>query len=45
MLAWSGFLAAYKRAVKAEEYAAKDYIADAIDEWRKIFPSGFPAYG
>lgn len=41
----SRFTTAYNRAVKAEEYEAKDKIEDAIGEWRKIFGDTFPAYG
>lgn len=41
----SRFTTAYNRAVKAEEYAAKGKIEEAIREWRKIFGDTFPAYG
>lgn len=33
------------RARKAEEYANKGRTQDAINEWRKVFGSRFPAYG
>jgi len=35
----------YERAVKAEDYAARGYIKDAVDMWIKIFGGYFPAYG
>jgi len=41
----SRFTTAYNRALKAEEYAEKGYIADAIGEWRKILGDYFPTYG
>ncbi len=41
----SRFTTACNRAIKAEEYARKGYIANAIDEWRKIFGDSFPSYG
>lgn len=41
----SKFQLAYERAIKAEEYASKGYIEDAIDMWIKIFGDYFPAYG
>lgn len=41
----SRFETAYNRAIKAEQYAAKGWIEDAIGEWRKIFGDTFPAYG
>lgn len=39
------FQLAYERALKAEEYASKGYIKDAIDMWIKIFGDYFPVYG
>ncbi|MEM5777980.1 MAG: CBASS oligonucleotide cyclase [Candidatus Aenigmatarchaeota archaeon] len=39
------FQLAYERALKAEEYASRGYIKDAIDMWIKIFGDYFPAYG
>jgi hypothetical protein len=41
----SKFQLAYERALKAEDYASKGYIKDAIDMWVKIFGDYFPAYG
>ena len=41
----SRFQTAYSRAIKAEDYASRYYTQDAINEWRKIFGSYFPAYG
>ena len=41
----SKFEAAYNRAFKAEDYAGRGYIENAVDEWRKIFGDYFPAYG
>ena len=39
------FQLAYERAVKAEDYAARGYVKDAIDMWIKIVGDYFPAYG
>lgn len=39
------FQLAYDRAVKAEDYAARGNIRDAVDMWTKIFGDYFPAYG
>ncbi len=39
------FQLAYDRAIKAEEYAVRGNIRDAIDMWIKIFGDYFPAYG
>ena len=39
------FETAYTRAIKAEDYANRDYIEDAINMWRKIFGDYFPVYG
>lgn len=41
----SKFQLAYERAVKAEDYAARGYVKDAIDTWIKVFGDYFPAYG
>ena len=39
------FQLAHERAVKAEDFAARGYIKDAIDMWIKIFGNYFPTYG
>ena len=36
---------AYNRAIKAEAYEKEGKPESAIDEWRKVFGSSFPAYG
>ena len=36
---------AYKRALKAEDYADRYKVEDAIDMWRQIFGNYFPSYG
>jgi len=36
---------AYSRAARAEDYAARYNVVDAINMWRKIFGNYFPAYG
>lgn len=41
----SRFETAYSRARKAEEYASRGWIANAIVEWKKIFGDYFPTYG
>lgn len=41
----SRFETAYNRAIKAEQYAEKGNIEDAINEWKKIFGNYFPAFG
>lgn len=41
----SKFQLAYERAIKAEEYASRGYIKDAIEMWIKIFGDYFPVYG
>jgi len=41
----SKFQLAYDRAIKAEDYARRGYIKDAVDMWIKIFGDYFPAYG
>ncbi len=38
------FTTAYNRACKAEAYDRDGKVEDAINEWRKIFGSSFPAY-
>jgi hypothetical protein len=39
------FELAYDRAVKAEDYARRGYIENAVDMWRKVFGDYFPAHG
>ncbi len=39
------FQLAYDRAVKAEDYAARGHIENAVDMWIKIFGDYFPIYG
>lgn len=39
------FDTAYNRAVRAEGLAGNGKIADAVNEWRKVFGDYFPAYG
>lgn len=39
------FELAYNRAIKAEDYASRGYIKDAVDVWIQIFGEYFPAYG
>jgi len=39
------FELAYNRAIKAEDYASRGYIKDAVEMWIKIFGDYFPAYG
>lgn len=41
----SRFETAYSRAIKAEDYNARGYIADAFEMWEKIFGDFFPKYG
>ncbi len=41
----SRFDTAYSRARKAEEYASKGWVPDAIAEWKKMFGDYFPTYG
>jgi len=41
----SRFETAYSRAIRAEDYAERYSIPEAIDMWRKIFGHYFPAYG
>ena len=35
---------AYERAIKAEDYAQRGYIEEAVNRWRQIFGDYFPAY-
>lgn len=39
------FQLAYDRAIKAEDYAVRGYVKDAVDMWIKIFGDYFPTYG
>jgi hypothetical protein len=39
------FQLAYDRAIKAEDYARRGYVREAVDMWTKIFGDYFPAYG
>ena len=39
------FQLAHDRAIKAEDYATRGYIKDAVDMWIKIFGDYFPTYG
>jgi hypothetical protein len=39
------FQLAYERAIKAEDFARRGYIPQAVDMWSKIFGEYFPAYG
>jgi len=39
------FQTAYDRAIKAEDFANKGRIRDAVEMWRLIFGDYFPAYG
>lgn len=39
------FEGSLRDAQRAEQLAAKGYIRQAIDEWRKVFGDFFPAYG
>lgn len=41
----SNLTTAYNRSVKAVEFASQGKTKEAVDEWRKIFGSKFPAYG
>lgn len=36
---------AYERAVRAEDFARRGNIIDAVEMWRKVFGDYFPAYG
>lgn len=39
------FQSAYERALRAEDFARRDRIRDAVDTWRLVFGDYFPAYG
>lgn len=39
------FQLAYDRAIKAEDFARRGNVNDAVDMWIKIFDNYFPAYG
>lgn len=39
------FELAYNQAIKAEDYANRGHVRDAVDMWIKIFGDYFPAYG
>ncbi len=39
------FQLGYDRALKAEDYANRGFIKEAVDMWAKIFGDYFPAYG
>jgi len=39
------FELAYERAIKAEDYARRGYVQNAVEMWRKVFGDYFPAYG
>jgi hypothetical protein len=39
------FQLAYDRALKAEDYAGRGGVTNAVDMWRKLFGDYFPAYG
>lgn len=41
----SRFETAHTRALKAEDFASRGYVADAIGMWRMVFGDYFPAYG
>ncbi|MEW6715187.1 MAG: CBASS oligonucleotide cyclase [Nitrospirota bacterium] len=41
----SRFETAYERSLKAEDYAKRGYIEDAVKMWRIIFGDYFPAFG
>jgi hypothetical protein len=41
----SRFQTAYTRAIKAEDFAGRGYVDDAINYWRMILGNYFPAYG
>lgn len=36
---------AYELAIRAEQWASGLYVRTAVDEWRRLFPNHFPAYG
>jgi hypothetical protein len=39
------FQLSYDRAIKAEQFAAKGNVSEAVEMWGKIFGDYFPAYG
>jgi hypothetical protein len=39
------FELAYERALKAEDFAKRGYIQNAVEMWVKVFGDYFPAYG
>jgi len=41
----SRFETAYERSVKAEDYARRGYIENAVIMWRNVFGNYFPAFG
>ena len=41
----SKFQLAYERAIKAEDFANKSNISNAVEYWRLIFGNSFPVYG
>ncbi|MCI0560534.1 MAG: hypothetical protein MN733_18765 [Nitrososphaera sp.] len=41
----SRFATAHSRALKAEDLARRDNVADAVNVWRMVFGDYFPAYG
>ncbi len=41
----SRFETAYTRALKAENFASRGYVSDAVNMWRLVFGDYFPAYG
>lgn len=44
-VAVSKFETAYSRAIRAEDFATRIYIKNAVEQWRLIFGDYFPAYG
>jgi len=41
----SKFETAYNRAVRAEDYALRGYVGNAVEQWKLTFGDYFPAYG
>jgi hypothetical protein len=39
------FQLAYDRAIKAEGYARRGHVREAVEMWRTVFGDYFPAYG
>lgn len=39
------FEMAYNRAIKAEDYAQRGFVGNAIEQWKLIFGNYFPSYG